>query len=367
MKELFEEVQGTLIKEIENENNTTMKLRSPSPYLFDDVNYNRGYSDSNSYNNDNNDIGISESKTDHIFNDSSHPTTIKLESKSSTLINSVYDEWDNILGLTPEILRRIHHNRAPMIFSAPNQEPMIYGLNCINDDETKELDVYLGTRLRQYDRTNTVGAGKLSSVLDILEALWTIQALKEKQFEAWFIDLSKRHEKEGADVNRILAEREAKGDTRTLIERKRFQNRCNVQKEVLISIVNKAMYSLLLDQCKALNELRFPRCTNDMIERIEANNNKCLNSNEVNSYDKDLTQTINIMQRYCCSLLSLRIDNYGFPAQQRGYTEDAISSTENNDKKRRKYDDNNLNINESYPLSRSLPPPPLLTIPQTYR
>lgn len=362
MKELFEEVKGTLVKELENENHTVMTLKSPSQHLLDDIKYNRSVSDNtgSTNNNDNSgDIGVSESKVDS--NESTYSTTIKVESKAST----VYDEWDNILGLTPEILRRIHHNRAPMIFSAPNQEPMVLGLNCINDDEANELDKYFGTRLSQLDRSRLASAEKLSSILDVLEALWTIQALKERQFESWFIDLNKRHEKEGADINRILAEREAKGDTRTSIDRKRFQNRCNVQKEVLISIVNKTMYSLLLDQCRVLNELKFPRCSNDMIERIEANNNKCLNSNELNNYDKDLTQAINTLQRYCCSLLSFRIDNYATPALKRGYIDDAISNNDNyNDKKRRKQDDNN---NETFSRFNNIPPAPVLTIPPTYR
>jgi hypothetical protein len=190
--------------------------------------------------------------------------------------------------------------------------------------------------------------------------LWTIQALKEKQFESWFNDLSKRHEKEGADINRILAERESKGDTRTAIDRKRFQNRCNVQKEVLMSIVNKTMYSLLLDQCKVLNELKFPRCSNDLIERIESNNNKCLNSNEINSYDKELTQAINTLQRYCCSMLSLRIDNNSSSTIKRGYSEDVISNSDyNNDKKRRKHDDGTA---DGF-LPKLFPPAPILTIP----
>ena len=354
MKELYEEVQGTTA-----ENQTAMTLKSPSQHLLNDTNSSRGISDNsgNTYHTDISDIGVAESKVDNVNSQSIHPSNIKSESKTITqTTNSVYDEWDNILGFTPEILRRIHHQRAPMIFSAPNQEPMLYGLNSLNDDETNELDMYLGTRIRQLDRSDLTG--KISSVLDALEALWTIQALKEKQFESWFNDLSKRHEKEGADINRILAERESKGDTRTGIDRKRFQNRCNVQKEVLMSIVNKTMYSLLLDQCKVLNELKFPRCSNDLIERIETNNNKCLNSNEINSYDKDLMHAINTLQRYCCSMLSLRIDNYSSSIIKRGYTEDAISNSDYNDKKRRKQNDGI----DSF-LPQLFPPAPILTIP----
>ena len=69
--------------------------------------------------------------------------------------------------------------RAPMLFSAPDQEPMSYGLNCINDDEVHELDTYLETRLRTLDRSKLSNTNnddeKIRNVLDVLEALWTIQ------------------------------------------------------------------------------------------------------------------------------------------------------------------------------------------------
>ena len=84
---------------------------------------------------------------------------------------------------------------------------------------------------------------------------------------------------------------------------------------------------------------------------------RCLNSNDINTYDKDLIQTIYTLQRYCCALLSLRVNVCTSSSSmsstlKRGYSD--ITNNDTNTNKRRKQDDN---------FQRVIPPPPVLTIP----
>ena len=52
-------------------------------------------------------------------------------------------------------------------------------------------------------------------------------------------------------------------------DRKRFRSRCAVQREVLHAVVNKTIYSLLMDQQRALVAAGFPRFSTLIVERIQ--------------------------------------------------------------------------------------------------
>ena len=104
------------------------------------------------------------------------------------------DDLDLVAGMTPEQLTRIHRLRPPMLFSAPNKEPTVFGLSPLSSTDIAELEAFLGVGLTSI--RYGVRQGKADTYLDIVEGLWTAQALKERHFDSWFTDLKKLHEKE---------------------------------------------------------------------------------------------------------------------------------------------------------------------------
>lgn len=106
----------------------------------------------------------------------------------------VGDDLDSVAGLTPEQLTRLYRYRPPMLFSAPNKEPTLFGLSSLSSADTSELEAFLGVTLSsiQYGERQL----GVDIYLDLVEGLWTAQALKERHFDSWFTDLKKLHDKE---------------------------------------------------------------------------------------------------------------------------------------------------------------------------
>lgn len=71
---------------------------------------------------------------------------------------------------------------------------MTKGIGALSSEERSELEEFFGAKLSPYAPASYVS--KLERVLDLLEALWMSQALKERQFEAWFREIRKVHMKE---------------------------------------------------------------------------------------------------------------------------------------------------------------------------
>jgi len=80
---------------------------------------------------------------------------------------------------------------------------MVAGLNILSLTEIKELETYFGTSLAVAEAA-AMGVGareretdsKLELLLDVLETLWTTQAMKERHFDAWFAALTRAQRNE---------------------------------------------------------------------------------------------------------------------------------------------------------------------------
>ena len=104
------------------------------------------------------------------------------------------DDLDSVTGMTPELLCRMHRSRPPMLFSALNREPTLRGLTLLRTEEMAELESFLGEKLTgiQYSEKR----GPADRYLDLIEALWTAQALKERHFDYWFTETKKIYDAE---------------------------------------------------------------------------------------------------------------------------------------------------------------------------
>lgn len=96
--------------------------------------------------------------------------------------------FSSLVILYRELIRR------PPCLPALPQEPMLSGLRCLSEDIQQKLEDFLEEKLPSRTpgvRLNSKAEGKL----DVIELLWTVQALKEKHFDWWWTDLT-RHQKE---------------------------------------------------------------------------------------------------------------------------------------------------------------------------
>ncbi len=77
------------------------------------------------------------------------------------------------------------------------------GFNSLIGDEVISLEKYLGTNLSNNNGASASG-DRIEYILDILEALWYSQALKERHFDAWCIELRNLHLREEAALEKRL-------------------------------------------------------------------------------------------------------------------------------------------------------------------
>jgi hypothetical protein len=102
-------------------------------------------------------------------------------------------------------------------------------------------------------------------------------------------------------------------------EWQRFRNRCNVQREVLTSVVNKTLLSVLLEQQRVLSAIGLPRFTRSTLDKIEqvlvdiqsiANTTAAASTSAKASAltDPQIVQAIEAQRLYTCALLSLKVN-----------------------------------------------------------
>jgi hypothetical protein len=115
-------------------------------------------------------------------------------SKVNVAPGGVGDDLDSVVGLTPDQLIRMYRHRPPMLFSAPAKEPTVLELSSLSTEEVLELESFLGVSLSTIKYGERQGPA--DAYLNLVEGLWTAQALKERHFDSWFTDLKKLHEKE---------------------------------------------------------------------------------------------------------------------------------------------------------------------------
>ena len=229
------------------------------------------------------------------------------------------DDLDTVAGITPEVLCRMYRVRPPILFSAPNREPTLRGLALLRPEEISELEAFLGDKLMNVQYAEK--RGPADRYLDLVEAMWTAQSLKERHFDYWFTEMRKLHDAEEAELRGRLAEREKKTGgshetkAKNQAEWQRLQDRRSVQHEVLSAVVNKTMLSMLLEQQRVFLAAGFPRFTPGVISTLEhaANAVRSLGSGIgalgcVTDFDPALVQELGRQRMYTCAMLSLRVN-----------------------------------------------------------
>ncbi len=130
------------------------------------------------------------------------------------------DDLDEVTGLTPEQFIRVYSARPPMLFTALHKEPTATGIAALTTVPTSgataagtalagemnpgaaELEAFLGCKLaalpsrtpNMYTETLSFDTWTLADkYLDLVEAMWAAQALKERHFDSWIMDMRNMH------------------------------------------------------------------------------------------------------------------------------------------------------------------------------
>lgn len=223
--------------------------------------------------------------------------------------------------LAPEDLLRAHQRKPPLLFSAPGKEPMSRGLRALSAAELGELEVFFGTPLATYT-PSAAADSKLDRVLDVLEALWTTQALREKVFDRWFAEIRQVHEQERAVMRREWEVRAARvGREAALVrdqgDQNRFLNRCAVQGDLLLASVNRTLHGLVCAQLRALACAGLPQVPRSLAEDMRLSGGR---------YSPALCDAMDAARRVACALLSLRPLALAAPARARPQSSPPSSS-----------------------------------------
>jgi hypothetical protein len=236
------------------------------------------------------------------------------------------DDFDNLSGMTPEQVVHLFRFRPIMLFAAPNKEPMASGILKLTPQEIQLLEAFLGVPLASLSQSGddpssfTPERKKAEYLLDILEQLWNVQALKERHFDAWTAELHRVHmNEEKLLLNRLKSSTGIMPPPAIIAqtpEMKKFRKHCEVQIELLNAVINKIMFSILMEQVKLLNDLNFPLLHSDFYMSLMSSfslkksnlltrGKESLLSNAF--FEEKINTTLLSQQKLLCAVFSIRL------------------------------------------------------------
>ena len=164
------------------------------------------------------------------------------------------------------------------------------------------------------DTAHAAFGPRLTFLLDLIEGLWSAQALKERHFNHWFSELKRIQIQDVSNTTRLLLFGPAltislcvvsclqerlfhETSKHAPLQLEDFHNFQRVQMAVVNAVTNGTLYQLLLEQELALVAAGFPRFSPQSFVTIKT------------SYDSAEAKNIILAQkRLVCGLLLLRFD-----------------------------------------------------------
>jgi hypothetical protein len=243
------------------------------------------------------------------------PPAIELDAQSIAYrALPTFDDQDDTAGLNPELLIRLHSDRPPILFSAPDKEPTSWGFAALTASDVQELEAFLGCPLAAISQPISQLNSRANVYLDVLESLWMLQALRERDFDAWFASLKESQSVASAALLQSLDIARATSVTELIAKAEadyhQHQNHCLVQREILHATINRAFHKLLIQQEECLLSIGFPQCTADIIKKIDEASIVAQNSaSAISPYHRvpNLVEAIAKQSMMVCALLSTRL------------------------------------------------------------
>lgn len=87
----------------------------------------------------------------------------------------------------------------------------------------------------------------------------------------------------------------------------RFRNHCAVQQELLHALVNKALFTLLVEQQTQLALIGFPRFSNTFVDKLKSYMQNRLKNASKTEYEAALVQQVTSQRELLCAFLSVRL------------------------------------------------------------
>eukprot|EP00600_Ochromonadales_sp_CCMP1393_P006214 CAMPEP_0174959844 /NCGR_PEP_ID=MMETSP0004_2-20121128/3394_1 /TAXON_ID=420556 /ORGANISM="Ochromonas sp., Strain CCMP1393" /LENGTH=716 /DNA_ID=CAMNT_0016208191 /DNA_START=160 /DNA_END=2311 /DNA_ORIENTATION=+ len=256
------------------------------------------------------------------------------------------DDLDDVSGLTPQQIIKIYSGAPPILFTALHKEPMASGMMTLlngaqNKEETyvnmkQELETFLNgcaltdlpsvtpnLRRDPIDYSTWTSADK---ILDLLESLYSMQAIKERHFDSWMADIRKLHKTQEETLMQkfktatvALQQQQQQPNKLQELEQNqqaelaRFRNYCAVQQELLLALINKSLLALLIEQQMILTSAGFPRFSNTFTESIKSyihqrkNSLATITTSTNLEFDRTLASHVYDQRLMVCALLSTRL------------------------------------------------------------
>ena len=238
---------------------------------------------------------------------SSAPTSSSLSLSKNVLPLSL-PELEDVSGLTPELVIKRYHLRPPMLFEPlATEETMKKVLPPMRPEDIAALEKYLGITFTIASTTTTTdtgtGTGNINDnaihthiqshckwILDLLEAMYITQAIKERDYHRWYEELNTMHSVECIRSKEKHREKEREKNASATASgvhlvsdglsmsssmqdltkhSQKLDAKLSVQRELLTALINKSLLNLLCEQHKILIALSFPGFTLSIWEKLE--------------------------------------------------------------------------------------------------
>jgi hypothetical protein len=211
---------------------------------------------------------MGEDQNDVSESDSAAGATLYLEEQDEEKVQEILlRDLDTCEGLTPELVVKKYHVSPPLLFEPMASDESIKMLPPLRPEDRHALEQYLGISVSHSDMSKTC-----QWILDIIETLWLTQALKERDYASWFIELEEQHNEECIRSKERAMKATAAGGTMSDLaaHQKKLDSKLAVQRELLTAVVNKSLLYLLEEQLSVLNQIGFPGVSSSLWERIES-------------------------------------------------------------------------------------------------
>ncbi len=205
--------------------------------------------------------------------------------------NLILKDLDETIDYTPELLIKRYHQCPPLLLAPLASIEMMNTLPPLHPQDKRSLELYLDIKFNDNGNSNSDSnsdsefLSKCNWIFDIIESLWVIQCLKERDYSKWFVELEEEYkiscirskEKMSAantNTNTNSNSNTNMGTIKTIDDltkyKKKLEIKLQVQREILTCIVNKSLLELQKEQISILTNINFPGFNKNLYNKIES-------------------------------------------------------------------------------------------------
>lgn len=195
----------------------------------------------------------------------------------------------------------LYQNEPPSLFTAPQEDLTRQGWDCLESSEKLTLNLALGD-----------APGTAERIIDVVECLWMMQALKERHFNGWTNLLGEEQMKRERTIlaNHEMEMSQIKQAKKLEDERRKFavdveklRDDFILEQELLRCNINFIQHKLLRTQQRVLRRLQLPYCDGPILGAMTIENGAY-------TYPMELRKTVYQQGKIVGAILSDRVADY---------------------------------------------------------